>query len=88
MKITANGTAYQELIPGRTYTLFAAGSFGGGTAELTLADGVFTGIPMPGYPTITGTTAFRFVASAPFLVVYLENATAPSFTVDCVLCPR
>ena len=87
MNITENGVTILEIIPGRTYSLLAAGYFGGGTVELTLADGGFSGIFMPGYSTISSTTAFRFVASAPFLVIYLENATAPSFTVDCVLCP-
>lgn len=87
MKITQNGPVYLQLLPGRTYTFLAAGSFGGGNAYLTLADGVFTGILMPGHETISGTTAFRFIAPLPYLVVELENATAPSFTVDCVLCP-
>lgn len=89
MKITQNGTSHTELVPGRTYTFLAAGYFGGGTAYLTLTDATLTGnIPMPGRETITGNTAFRFTASAPYLVIYLEDATAPSFTIDCVLCPR
>ncbi|RYD19287.1 MAG: hypothetical protein EOP88_19545 [Verrucomicrobiaceae bacterium] len=87
MKITENGATYHELIPGRTYALLAAGYFGGGTLEFTLADGVNGGVPIPGRESTTVSTAFRFVASAPFLVLYLENATAPSFTVDFVLCP-
>lgn len=88
MKITTNTSTTLSLIPGRDYTLFAAGAFGNGVLSLSFSDPTSTtSIPLPGHEEITENTAFVFTAPATRLNIELENATAPDIVVDCVRCP-
>lgn len=88
MKFLSNSTQEVTLIPGRDYAVFAAGSFGGGTITLTLADSTLAvTLPMPEYGSIEDNTSFIFTAPSPRLLVALSGASSASLVVDCVLCP-
>lgn len=88
MKFLADGSQEVTLIPGRDYTIYIAGAFGGGTASLILAGpGVSGTLPMPGHEEITTGTAFVFTAPVPRMLVLLEGATSPDLAVNCILSP-
>lgn len=86
MNITANGTTNFPLISGRNYTFFIAGTFGSGTAALSLTDAGGGSLTMPDYPSFTAAGSFEFRAPVSNLSVVLSGATSPSIYVVVQLC--
>lgn len=88
MKITTINSTVIQVIPGRSYTVFAAGSFAGGALRFLLADQEINGsVSICDPEEVTAPTAFVFTATAPLMAIAFDGPTNPNLVVDCVLRP-
>ena len=86
-QIILDGTYDVPVIPGRKYSVMAAGTFGGGTLSFSTVDSSSgNAVALPTYGTATADTVFEFTAPADVFQVSLAGATSPAITLIVTLC--